>query len=71
MPVTRQWDGHSCGLLAWLALDSFLLGHQDALIESKDVADGRLKVFLQIIQRHEDEVSIVYPTLFFTCYNFV
>ncbi|KAJ7580341.1 hypothetical protein C8J56DRAFT_734783, partial [Mycena floridula] len=58
MPITTQHDGHSCGLLAWLAMRLFLLKQGKPIIELLlgHVTDERLKVFVKILERHEDQV---------------
>lgn len=56
LPITRQRDGWSCGLLAWNALAVLLLKHHYALIDVSDVAEERLKVLIRVVTRHSDLV---------------
>ncbi|PPR06353.1 hypothetical protein CVT26_004627 [Gymnopilus dilepis] len=55
LPITQQRDGYSCGLLAWNALATRLLPDQHSLMDSMMVADERLKVLLQVIDRHHEK----------------
>jgi hypothetical protein len=59
LPITRQRDGFSCGLLAWNALAAYLLPNIHSLINASDVAKGRLEMFLRVIEQH-NEVSRVF-----------
>ena len=52
LPITRQRDGFSCGLLAWNALATYLLPNVHSLIDASDVAKERLKVFLRVVEQH-------------------
>ena len=54
LPITRQQDGFSCGLLAWNALAAYLLPDIHSLIDASDVAKGRLKMFLQVVDQHNE-----------------
>jgi len=59
LPITRQRDGHSCGILAWNAIASFLQPETYPLMDS-DVgimADERLRMFLKIVDQHNERVS--------------
>jgi hypothetical protein len=46
LPITRQRDGYSCGILAWNAIAAYLLPDFHTLIDAADVADKRLRMFL-------------------------
>ena len=48
LPITRQRDGHSCGILAWNALAVHILPTTYSLMDTKAVAAERLRMFLQI-----------------------
>ena len=54
LPITRQRDGFSCGLLAWNALATYLLPDIHSLIDASDVAKERLKMFLQVVEQHNE-----------------
>ncbi|THU92846.1 hypothetical protein K435DRAFT_610613, partial [Dendrothele bispora CBS 962.96] len=54
LPITAQRDGFSCGLLAWRALESFILGAEEQ--ETENMADYRLEIFLRIVERHNNKV---------------
>ncbi|KAF8891593.1 hypothetical protein CPB84DRAFT_1683234, partial [Gymnopilus junonius] len=56
LPITCQRDGYSCGLLAWNALATKLLPELHSLMDSGTVQDERLKVFLQVVARHDEKV---------------
>lgn len=56
LPITRQRDGHSCGVLAWNALAVHLFPETYSLPDAKAVGDERLKMFLQICNRHNEKV---------------
>ena len=45
LPITRQRDGHSCGILAWIALATFLFPKTYSLMDAGAVADERLRMF--------------------------
>ena len=64
LPITRQRDGFSCGLLAWNALATYLLPHIHSLFNALDMAKERLKIFLQVIEQH-DQVGRVLLTMNF------
>lgn len=58
LPISRQTDGYSCGLLAWNALTVYFLRNKNLpLMDPKNVDDERLKVLLRIIERHQDQVG--------------
>jgi len=57
LPITRQRDGYSCGILAWNALNAYLFPEDHKLANTAFVADERLKVLLCIVDRHNDKVS--------------
>ena len=56
LPITRQQDSHSCGILAWVALAAFLFPERYALVEARVVADERLRMFLRVADRHNEMV---------------
>jgi hypothetical protein len=56
IPITRQRDGYSCGILSWLALAVFLLPESYSLPEAGVVADERLQMFLRVSDRHNAKV---------------
>jgi hypothetical protein len=51
LPITRQHDSHSCGLLAWNALAAYLLEGTE-LLRPADVVEERLKVLLRVVDHH-------------------
>jgi hypothetical protein len=56
LPITRQRDGYSCGILAWNAVATKVLPKNYILMKSDDVSDERLKIFLRVLERHNDKV---------------
>jgi hypothetical protein len=56
LPITRQTNGYSCGLLAWNALVVFFLQGKYNLIHGNEVDDKRLRVLLRVFSRHQDKV---------------
>ncbi|KAF8800180.1 hypothetical protein BYT27DRAFT_7007350, partial [Phlegmacium glaucopus] len=52
LPITFQQDSFSCCLLAWDALRVFFSDGKETLLPNRDVAEGRLKVLLQVIHEH-------------------
>ena len=56
LPITRQRDGHSCGILAWNSLAVHIFPTTYSLIDLKAVAAERLRMFLQIANRHNEKV---------------
>ena len=59
-PITRQRDGYSCGILAWNALAVFLLPETYSLVDTGKVGDERLRMFLQVSDRHNSKVHRCY-----------
>jgi len=53
LPITIQNDSFSCGLLAWNSLAAYLTGAK--LLPVNEVAEGRLKVMLDIVHEHESQ----------------
>lgn len=53
LPITKQIDGYSCGLLAWNALVAFFLRNTHSLFATNEVNDERLKVLLRVFNRHQ------------------
>ena len=59
LPITRQRDGHSCGILAWNAIATYLFPKEYQLVDARRVADERLRMFLHIFDHHNDKVRTV------------
>lgn len=57
LPITRQRDGHSCGILAWTALAHYLFPGTYSLVDAGIVANERLRMFLRVSERHNEKVS--------------
>lgn len=57
LPITRQRDGYSCGILAWNAVATEVLPKNYKLMKSDGVADERLKMFLRVLECHNDKVG--------------
>jgi hypothetical protein len=57
LPITRQIDGFSCGLLAWNALAHFFLPEEFPLMDAAEVTSERLQVLLKICSRPRDPAS--------------
>ncbi|KAF4615755.1 hypothetical protein D9613_012424 [Agrocybe pediades] len=55
LPISRQKDGFSCGLLSWNALATYLLPQQHQLMDTKYMAAERLKKFLESSSRSKSE----------------
>jgi hypothetical protein len=53
LPITLQQDGYSCGILAWLALVTFLLRGKYLLVDASQVAEERLKVLVRVVEKHQ------------------
>jgi hypothetical protein len=53
LPITLQQDGYSCGILAWLALVTFLLRGKYLLVDASRVAEERLKVLVRVVEKHQ------------------
>jgi hypothetical protein len=60
LPITRQRDSYSCGMMAWNALATKVLPKNYTLLKSDGVADERLKMFLRVSERHNDKVCIAF-----------
>jgi len=61
LPVTRQLDSYSCGLLTCNALSSFLLNSSQLLVKAEAATHAWLRVFLQVVEHHlKTLVSNVY-----------
>ena len=58
LPITRQRDGYSCGMMAWNAVATEVLPKNYMLMKSDSVADERLKMFLHVSERHNDKVGV-------------
>lgn len=56
LPITRQLNGFSCGLLSWNALCAFLLLDVSLFpVSTARVHNKRMKIFLRVIERHNNE----------------
>ncbi|KJA29085.1 hypothetical protein HYPSUDRAFT_127910 [Hypholoma sublateritium FD-334 SS-4] len=53
LPITRQQDGHSCGILAWNAIAACVLPAKYSLIDPSGATNERMRVFLQIVEEHQ------------------
>ena len=62
LPITLQQDGYSCGILAWLALVTFLLRGKYPLVDASHVAEERLKILIHMVEKHQE--SFVRHALF-------
>jgi hypothetical protein len=58
LPITRQRDGYSCGMMAWNAVATEVLPKNYMLMKSDSVADERLKMFLRVSECHNDKVGV-------------
>ncbi|THU80449.1 hypothetical protein K435DRAFT_695695 [Dendrothele bispora CBS 962.96] len=60
LPITEQpaGDGYPCGLLSWNALEAYLLGNPDLLVDKRKLMIERFCAFLRVINIHNDQVSI-------------
>jgi hypothetical protein len=58
LPIPKQKDTHSCGLLACFALANFFDAERFPLPEATvpAMADERIKMFLRIVERHNSKV---------------
>ena len=56
LPITIQNNSFSCGLLAWNSLVAYLTGAK--LLSANEVAEGRLKVMLDIVHEHESQKQV-------------
>jgi Ulp1 protease family, C-terminal catalytic domain len=56
LPITCQKDGYSCGVFAWNAIAAHVLPETYLLVNSRAVADERLKMLLQVVDRHNEKV---------------
>ncbi|KAJ6525402.1 hypothetical protein B0H19DRAFT_903606, partial [Mycena capillaripes] len=59
IPVPKQLDGHSCGIMAYFALAYWFDKKRFPLPTSTaaSMADERIKMFLRIVERHERKKS--------------
>ena len=60
LPIRRQRDGYSCGIMAWNAVAAGVLPKNYMLIKSEVVADERMKVFLHVLERHNDKMGVAF-----------
>jgi hypothetical protein len=58
LPITIQQDSFFCCLLAWDVLRVFFLDSEETLLPSQDVAEGCLKVLLQVIHEHQSQAIV-------------
>lgn len=56
LSITRQPDGHSCGLMSWNAIAHYLLPDCYPLLNHLDLDAARLHILHEVIRRHQDEV---------------
>ena len=63
LPITKQQDGFSCGVLAWDAIRVFFSRGNLNLMDAKNGCDERIRVFLQFVSDYKskngDMVSMV------------
>jgi hypothetical protein len=64
LPITIQDDSFSCGLLAWNSLEAYFTGAE--LLPVNEVAEGRLKMMLDIVHEHESQKQAI---LFYFAYQ--
>jgi hypothetical protein len=57
LPIPRQEDSFSCEILAFNALAHFYLPEQYPLVDTKQIGEEILKIFLEIGRRHLNYVS--------------
>lgn len=50
LPVSRQSDTFSCGVLCWDGLRSFLLKSKPRLINPKEALDERIRIYLRLVK---------------------
>jgi hypothetical protein len=55
LAITQQQDGFSCGLLSYNALAHHFLPSECPLMAATQVRNGRLKIMLEVIDRHLDQ----------------
>lgn len=60
--ILCQWDGHSCGILAWAALARFLFPRTYSLVDAGLLTNKRLRMFLCVLDRHDKKVSKDYDS---------
>jgi hypothetical protein len=60
LPITRQRDGYSCGMMAWNAVATEVLPKNYMLMKSDSVADERLKMFLCMSECHNNKVGVAF-----------
>ncbi|KAH9955393.1 hypothetical protein BGW80DRAFT_1188781, partial [Lactifluus volemus] len=56
LPITRQRDGYSCGILAWAALARFLFPGTYVPVDAGLLANERLRMFLRVLDHHNENV---------------
>ncbi|KAF4621853.1 hypothetical protein D9613_012075 [Agrocybe pediades] len=61
LPISRQKDGYSCGILSWSALATYVLPTQYTLMKTDQLTMERLKMFLVVTKHHISE-SVVADT---------
>jgi hypothetical protein len=63
LPVSKQSDSFSCGVLSWDALRSFLLKNKPALTDPMHVHNERIRIFLRLVKDFKLEVSHSYDPI--------
>ena len=57
LPITRQHDTYSCGILAWNGIMVHLFPKEYQLLNPATLIYERLHIFLRIANRHNDKAS--------------
>jgi len=65
LPITRQTDVHSCGILACNAVAHFMLGNI-ALVEANGVFTERLRIFHRVVDKHLEALVSFGPPMSLT-----
>ncbi|KAF8182681.1 hypothetical protein BJ912DRAFT_853954 [Pholiota molesta] len=60
LPITRQRDSHSCGLLAWNALANHLLPNRYSLFDAEKLSNERQTMFLRVVEHHNKHCEVSY-----------
>jgi hypothetical protein len=60
LPITRQRDDYSCGILAWNAIATKMFPERYSLMDddSPAIANERLKIFLEVVERHNSASKV-------------
>lgn len=59
LPITRQHDAYSCGILAWNGIMVHLFPKEYQLLNPATLIYERLRIFLRIANRHNDKASLI------------